>query len=137
MRPTINSAITDPRSAVGEATGGAGADLVLEALGSPDTVELGFSLLREGGQLIVVGIAAGDATAAVPITAMVRRGITITGSFGARTRQDLPQVVRLAADGAFDVRRAVSRRFPLDQVPHAYELLDAGQIQGRAIAVMA
>ena len=67
---------------------------------------------------------------------MVRRGMTITGSFGARTRRDLPEVVRLAAEGAFDVRRAVTRRFTLEEAPAAYDLLDAGGIQGRAIVVM-
>ncbi|QDO88256.1 zinc-binding dehydrogenase [Ornithinimicrobium ciconiae] len=133
---TVNSATTNAREAVLEATDGAGAELVLEVIGRPETVELGLSLLREGGQLVLVGIAAGAATAAVPITAVVRRGLTITGSFGARTRRDLPEVVRLAAEGAFDVRRAVTRRFTLDEAPKAYDLLDRGQIQGRSIIVM-
>ncbi len=133
---TVNSVTADVRQAVRDATDGAGAEVVLEVLGRPATVELGFSLLREGGRMVVVGIAAGDATAAVPITALVRRGMTITGSFGARTRRDLPEVVRLAAEGAFDVRRAVTRRFSLEDAPLAYELLDAGRIQGRAIVVM-
>lgn len=133
---TVNSAIVDAREAVLEATGGAGAELVLEVIGRPETVELGVSLLREGGQLVVVGIAAGAATAAIPITGLVRRGLTITGSYGARTRRDLPEVVRLADEGAFDVLRAVTRRFTLEEAPQAYDLLDAGQIQGRSIVVM-
>lgn len=133
---TVNSRSTDAREAVLEATGGAGAELVLEVIGRPETVELGVSLLREGGQLVVVGIAAGAATAAIPITALVRRGLTVTGSFGARTRRDLPEVVRLAAEGAFDVRRAVTRRFSLEEAPQAYDLLDQGRIQGRSIVVM-
>lgn len=132
----VNSRTGDAREAVLAATDGAGVELVLEALGRPETVELGFSLLREGGQLVVVGIAAGAATAAIPITAMVRRGMTVTGSFGARTRRDLPEVVRLADAGAYDVRRAVTRRFTLEEAPAAYELLDAGGIVGRAIVVM-
>lgn len=133
---TVNSRTVDAREAVLEATGGAGAELVLEVIGRPETVELGVALLREGGQLVVVGIAAGAATAAIPITGLVRRGLTITGSFGARTRRDLPEVVRLADEGAFDVRRAVTRRFTLEETPQAYDLLDAGQIQGRSIVVM-
>lgn len=133
---TVNSASTDAREAVLEATDGAGVELALEVIGRPETVELGVSLLREGGQLVCVGIAAGGATAAIPITGMVRRGLTMTGSYGARTRKDLPEVVRLAAAGAFDVRRAVTRRFALDEAPWAYDLLDTGQIQGRSIVVM-
>ena len=133
---TINSTTTDAREAVLEATDGAGVEVALEVLGRPETVELGLSLLREGGQLVLVGIAAGAATADLPITQLVRRGLTVTGSYGARTRQDLPEVVRLAAEGAFDVRRAVTRRFTLDEAPEAYDLLDRGQIQGRSIVVM-
>lgn len=133
---TVNGRTEDVREAVLEATGGAGAQVVFEVLGRPETVELGFSLLSEGGQLVVVGIAAGAATAAIPITSMVRRALTITGSYGARTRRDLPEVIRLADEGAFDVRRAVTRRFSLDEAPKAYELLDAGQIKGRAIVVV-
>lgn len=132
----VNSRTTDARQAVLDATDGLGAEVVFEVLGHPGTVELGFSLLREGGQMVVVGIAAGEATAAIPITPLVRRGMTITGSFGARTRRDLPEVVRLAAEGAFDVHRAVTRQFTLDQAAEAYDLLDRGKIQGRAIVVM-
>ena len=130
---TVNSRSEDVRAAVEEATGGAGAEVVIEVLGRPETVELGFSLLRDGGRMVVVGIAPGAATAAIPITALVRRGMSVAGSYGARTRRDLPEVVRLAAEGAYDVRRAVSRRFSLEEAPLAYELLDAGRIEGRAI----
>ncbi|AXH96144.1 alcohol dehydrogenase catalytic domain-containing protein [Ornithinimicrobium avium] len=133
---TVNSRSDDARAAVDEATGGAGAEVVIEVLGRPETVELGFSLLRDGGRMVVVGIAPGSATAAIPITALVRRGMSVAGSYGARTRRDLPEVVRLAAEGAYDVRRAVSRRFSLEEAPLAYELLDAGSIQGRAIVTM-
>ena len=86
--------------------------------------------------MIPIGLGAGVQTSAVEINRTVRRSQSIIGSYGARTRQDLPEVVRLAAEGAFDVRRAVTRRFPLEEAPAAYDLLDAGQIQGRSIVVM-
>ena len=34
------------------------------------------------------------------------------------------------------MRRAVTRRFTLDQTPEGYDLLDAGRIQGRSMVVM-
>src|SRR5690606_5324188 len=132
----VNSRTTDAREAVLEATGGAGAELVLEVIGRPETGELGVSLLREGGQRVVGSIAAGAATAAIRITGPVRRGLPSTGPYGPRTRRDPPHVVRRADEGAFDVRRAVTRRFTLEEAPQAYDLLDAGQIQGRSIVVM-
>ena len=113
-----------------------GVDVVIEALGRPETVELAHSLLADGGTLVVVGIAAGTAAASIPITSLVRRGHTIKGSFGARTREDLPEVVRLAAENAFEVRKAVSRIYPLQDAALAYDDLKNGRITGRAIVQM-
>lgn len=132
----VNSATAaDPVSALHAHIPG-GVDVVFEALGRPQTFELAASLLGDGGRMVAIGIAAGDAAAAVPITRLVRRGHTIRGSFGARTRRDLPGVVELAAEGGFDVERAVTRRFSLSEVAVAYEALDRGEISGRAIVVM-
>lgn len=133
---TVNTAATDdPAAAVREAVPG-GVDVVFEALGRPETFELSQSLLADGGRMVAVGIAAGDATARVPITQLVRRGHTIRGSFGARTRKDLPAVVALAAEGGFDVAGSVTRTYGLDEVDRAYRDLAEGRITGRAIVVM-
>lgn len=133
---TVNTATTkDAAAAVRELVPG-GVDVVFEALGRPETFELSQSLLADGGRMVAVGIAAGDATARVPITQLVRRGHTIRGSFGARTRKDLPAVVALAAEGGFDVAGSVTRTYGLDEVDRAYRDLAEGRITGRAIVVM-
>ncbi|SNC73855.1 S-(hydroxymethyl)glutathione dehydrogenase / alcohol dehydrogenase [Kytococcus aerolatus] len=132
---TVNSTTQDAVAAVREAVPG-GVDVVFEALGRPETFELSQALLTDGGRMVAVGIAAGDATARVPITQLVRRGHTIRGSFGARTRQDLPRVVELAAEGGFDVQGAVTRTYALEEADAAYRDLAAGRITGRAIVVM-
>ena len=85
---------------------------------------------------VAIGIAAGDAAAEVEITPLVRRGYTITGSFGARTREDLPAVVDIAAAGGFDTARLVTRRYTLDNADAAYQALARGEITGRAVVVM-
>jgi S-(hydroxymethyl)glutathione dehydrogenase/alcohol dehydrogenase len=132
----INSKTEDVLQIVRDATGGKGVAVAFEALGRPQTFELAVSLLKEGGRMVAVGIAAGAATAAVPITPLVRRGQVIMGSFGARTRRDLPQVVEMAAAGGYDVARAVTRRYSLADAGEAYSALDRGEISGRAIIVM-
>ncbi|ARJ07417.1 alcohol dehydrogenase [Cnuibacter physcomitrellae] len=133
----INSAREDVLDRVREATGGKGVSVAFEALGRPQTFELAVSLLREGGRMVAVGIAAGAATAAVPITPLVRRGQVVMGSFGARTRRDLPRVIEMAASGGYDVDRAVTRRYSLEHAGDAYAALDRGEISGRAIVTMA
>jgi Zn-dependent alcohol dehydrogenase len=133
---SVNSLQTDPVEAVRSLTSTGGVDVAFEALGNPATFGQASRMLADGGRMVAVGIAAGAATAEVEITPLVRRGYTITGSFGGRTRTDLPKVVNLAETGAFNVDSVVTRRFTIDDANEAYQLLKAGQITGRAIVSM-
>ena len=92
-----------------------------------------LTLLADGGRMVPVGLAAGSQTAAVEINRIVRRGQQICGSYGARTRTDLPIVVDLAARGVLDYRSVVSLRVPLDQAEETYRRLHAGHVSGRAV----
>jgi S-(hydroxymethyl)glutathione dehydrogenase/alcohol dehydrogenase len=67
---------------------------------------------------------------------VVRRAITIMGSYGARVRTDMPQVMRLAELGRIDPGRTVTQTFPLEQTAEAYDLLERGQIRGRAVITL-
>jgi len=133
---TINSRDVDVNTAVREITGGRGVDVSFEALGHPATFRQAVDILADGGRMVAIGIAAGAATAEIEITPLVRRGYTVTGSFGARTRQDLPAVVALAAAGGFDAAGLVTRRYSLDDADAAYQALARGEITGRAVIVM-
>jgi S-(hydroxymethyl)glutathione dehydrogenase/alcohol dehydrogenase len=132
---TVNSETTDPVAAVRELTGG-GCDIVFEALGNPTTFDQSVSMLADGGKMVAIGIAPGGVRATVEIAPLVRRGRTIAGSFGARTRADLPEVVAMAASGIFDSSKLVTRSFSLDDVNEAYQMLRDGAIVGRAIISM-
>lgn len=132
---TVNSLDVDPVDAVRDITGG-GADVAFEALGNPITFQQTSRMLADGGRMVAIGIAAGAATASIEITPLVRRGYTIIGSFGGRTRVDLPAVIKLAASGAFDVSNLVTRRYSLDEADAAYQALARGEITGRAIITM-
>ena len=132
---TVNARDVDPVVAVRAALGG-GADVAFEALGRPETFTQASQMLADGGRMVAVGIAAGGATASIEITPLVRRGYTITGSFGGRTRSDLPAIVALTASGAFDAAGLITRRYPLEQADDAYQALGQGDITGRAIIVM-
>ena len=130
---TVNSSETDPVAAVRRLTGGRGVDVAFEALGRPATFQQAIGVLADGGRMVAIGIAAGRATAEVEITPLVRRGYTLTGSFGARTREDLPATVALAAAGGFDLDGLVTRRYPLEEADEAYQALARGEITGRAV----
>jgi len=133
---TVNSREQDAVAAVRELTGGRGVDVAFEALGHPATFQQAVGTLADGGRMVAIGIAAGKAAAEVEITPLVRRGYTLTGSFGARTREDLPATVALAAAGGFDAEGLVTRHYPLDEADAAYQSLARGEITGRAVVVM-
>jgi S-(hydroxymethyl)glutathione dehydrogenase/alcohol dehydrogenase len=133
---TVNSAEQNVHDVVFSLTGGRGVDVAFEALGRPETWNSALEALRDGGRMVPIGLGAGVQTAEVEINRTVRRSQSIIGSYGARTRQDLPEVVRMAADGQIRYKEIVTRRFPLDQVAEGYDLLRHGEIQGRAVVDM-
>jgi succinate semialdehyde reductase (NADPH) len=132
----VNAAQGDPVAEVLTITGGLGVDVAIEALGRPDTVVNAFMMARDGGRVVVVGIAPGTTTAGIEITRLVRRGIQLMGSYGSRVRTDMPDVLGLAAHGLVSPSRAITRRYPLEQADDAYAVLGRGEIVGRAIVTM-
>ncbi|GAA5146100.1 zinc-binding dehydrogenase [Microbacterium pseudoresistens] len=133
---TVDARDTDPVEAVRSMTT-AGVDVAFEALGNPATFAQAVGMLADGGRMVAIGIAPAGSAAEVEITPVVRRGLEIVGSYGGRTRTDLPEVARLAASGTFDVTSLITRRYALDDAPAAYDDLAAGRITGRAIVSMA
>lgn len=113
-----------------------GVDVAFEALGNPVTFRQGVDILADGGRMVAIGIAAGRAEAPIEITPLVRRGYEIVGSFGGRTRTDLPEVARIASEGGFDVDSLITRRFSLEEADTAYQELARGAIVGRALITM-
>ncbi|GAA2012433.1 zinc-binding dehydrogenase [Nakamurella flavida] len=133
----VDSRTVDPVAAVRELTGGRGADVVFEALGLPQTFQQAVGMVADGGRMVAVGIGSGAAAASIPITHLVRRGLQVIGSFGARTRVDLPAVVASTTAGSLSLPETVTRRYPLTAVNEAFADLAAGRIQGRAVITMA
>ena len=129
---TVNARERDVIEAVKELSGG-GVEVAFEALGSPLTLGQAVRVLGDGGRAVAVGLASGDAEVSVPITNFVRRGHELVGSYGARTRVDLPAVAQLAASGGFSLANLVTDEFSLDRINDAYEALAAGRIRGRGI----
>ncbi len=131
----VNASTTDAVARVRELTDGRGVDAAFEVLGLPQTFQQAFEMIRDGGRMIGVGIAPVKAAAAIEITRLVRRELRILGSYGARTRSDMPEIIRLAAQGVFRPETIVTERFPLAEADAAYQALARGEIVGRAIVV--
>ncbi len=131
----VNARTENVTERVKQLTDGQGVDVAFEVLGRPETFVQAFEIIRDGGRMVAVGIAAGKSTAPVEITRLVRRGLKIIGSYGARTRADMPEILRLAERNIFRPETMVTQRFPLDEADAAYQALDRGEIVGRAIVI--
>ncbi|MGZ8607594.1 MAG: zinc-dependent alcohol dehydrogenase, partial [Actinomycetota bacterium] len=89
----------DPEVALGEATGGRGGDVVIDAAGFEATWALGLRAVRPGGRIEAVGLGAGAGK--IDFFAVAGKEVTITGSF-AWTDDDFDRAIELIASGAID-----------------------------------
>jgi alcohol dehydrogenase, propanol-preferring len=125
---TVSGQDDNAAAQIREATGGAGADVVLDFVGSAPTIALGAAVAKPGMDLVVIGAAAGQFTwnfYALPYE------VKLTTSFWG-TLPELHEVIALARQHKV---KAHVQRFPLEEAMHAYELMEKGQLDGRAVIV--
>ena len=108
------------------ATGGRGADVILDFVGADATLALGAKAARTVGDLTIVGIAGG--TLPVSFFSLPYETSVQTTYWG--SRPELAEVLTLAARGL--VRPTVTT-FPLEHAADAYAKLAAGELSGRAV----
>jgi L-iditol 2-dehydrogenase len=106
---------------VRERTSGRGADVVIEASGSPAAVPEGLDMLRDAGRYVVVGqyTDSGDATLN-PHRHINRRHATILGCWGyefSHLHRSLAMMAKHA--GRFRWRELVTREYPLEKAGEA------------------
>jgi L-iditol 2-dehydrogenase len=113
------------RAAVLEATGGRGADLVVEAVGSRETFPLSVELAADSATVLWFGLPEG--TGAYPFSFpefFVRRltAYAISGTQGEPGLESFRYAVQLIADGAIDVSPLLSHMLPIDRVEEAFHM---------------
>lgn len=132
----VNSHNESLIDAVADATNGVMVDVAFEALGSPETITTAVSLLREGGRAVIVGLPGDTKGVLLDIGTLVRRRLTVAGSYGAHTRSDMPKLIAAVADGRLQSGAVISKEFPFDRVIDAYSDLAGGRIVGRAVVAV-
>lgn len=116
----------DAAAQVREATRGRGAELVLDLVGSDDTIALGAQVGRFEGDLALVGLAGG--TFPLSFFSQPYEQAVATTYWGSAI--ELHEVLELARGGHI---HAHVERFELDRVAEAYDRLRRGEIDGRAV----
>lgn len=114
----------DPVEVVNEATNGEGADLVIEACGSPDAFAQGIQMAKMYGNLVLFGLPEEKQVPFDYFTAACKQ-LTLTGTVSATCEAPAPPIrsaVELKCRGAPDLSWLVTHRLPLSDVQNAYEL---------------
>ena len=77
----------------------------------------------------MIGVSPHGARISVDPGMLLQERVLSGSSFGgSRQRVDLPMIVDLFMDGRIKLRELISRRLGLDEVNHAFELLDRGEV---------
>ena len=126
---TVDASSRDVAAAVREATGGRGADVVFELVGTKDTGAAALAALGKRGTLVYVGYSV-DRVEFDPLALVVPEQRIVT-SVGNR-RAELVQALDLAARGRLGTPVTTH---PLGDAPRVLDDLRAGRVVGRAVLV--
>lgn len=107
-----------PEQLVADLTDGLGADVVIEAVGAPDTFELCTRMVRPGGHVANVGVHGRPAT--LHLEDLWIKNVTITT--GLVDTYSTPTLLRMAAAGRLPTSSLVTHTFPLDRMEEAYDV---------------
>jgi alcohol dehydrogenase len=113
---TVNNSREDALEVIRSLTDGLGADVAIEAVGTPATFELAATLIRPGGHVANIGVHGTPAT--LHLEDLWIRNVTITT--GLVDASSTPTLLRLIGSGQLDAGRLVTHHFGLDQMEHAY-----------------
>lgn len=101
------------------ATDGRGVDLVLEAVGTTETIAAGIDAVRKGGTVTLIGNIAPQVT--IPLQKVVSRQIRLQGS--AASSGEYPQAIELVSSGRMQVAPLISAVAPLEEGPRWFARL--------------
>jgi len=109
-----------------EATGGRGADVVIEISGAPAAARMAFAVLRLGGRVSLVGLPSEPVTLNTP-TDIIYKEAKVFGTTGRRMWDTWWQVQGLLDSGKFDPMPAVTHRMGLAEIGKGIELARTGE----------
>ncbi len=131
---TINSTGTDLAAAVKEIVGGngaEGADVVIDAVGRPETWKQAFYARDLAGTVVLVGVPTPDMTIPeIPLIDVFGRGGSLKSSWygDCLPSRDFPMLVDLYLQGRLDLDAFVSEEIGLGDVEAAFDKMHGGEV---------
>jgi S-(hydroxymethyl)mycothiol dehydrogenase len=134
---TVNSAATEPVAAIRELTGGNGADVVIEAVGRPETYKQAFYARDLAGTVVLVGVPTPDMTLELPFIDVFARGGSLKSSWygDCLPARDFPMLVDLHLQNRIDLAAFVTETIGLNDIEKAFERMHGGDIL-RSVVVL-
>ena len=127
----VDSSGTDPVAAIQELTGGFGADVVIEAVGRPETWKQAFYARDLAGTVVLVGVPTPDMKVPdLPLIDVFGRGGSLKSSWygDCLPGRDFPMLVDLYQQGRLDLDAFVSEEIGLDDVEAAFGRMHDGGV---------
>ncbi|MEV8022417.1 S-(hydroxymethyl)mycothiol dehydrogenase [Streptomyces sp. NPDC086554] len=127
---TVNSRTADPIEAIRELTGGNGADVVIEAVGRPETYEQAFYARDLAGTVVLVGVPTPEMRIDLPLLDVFGRGGALKSSWygDCLPSRDFPMLIDLYRQGRLDLDAFVTETIALEDVEKAFERMHHGDV---------
>ncbi|GAA2685234.1 MULTISPECIES: S-(hydroxymethyl)mycothiol dehydrogenase [Actinosynnema] len=126
----VNSRETDAVEAIQALTGGFGADVVIDAVGRPETWKQAFYARDLAGTVVLVGVPTPEMTLELPFIDVFSRGGALKSSWygDCLPSRDFPMLVDLYQQGRLDLDAFVTETIALDGVEAAFDKMHGGQV---------
>ncbi|RPF31615.1 S-(hydroxymethyl)mycothiol dehydrogenase [Streptomyces sp. TLI_185] len=134
---TVDSSRTDAVEAIRALTGGFGADVVVDAVGRPETFKQAFYARDLAGTAVLVGVPTPGLTLDLPLLDVFGRGGALKSSWygDCLPSRDFPALIDLYLQGRFDLGGFVSEVIALDEVEEAFAKMHHGEVLRSVVAL--
>ncbi|MFJ6534686.1 S-(hydroxymethyl)mycothiol dehydrogenase [Paenarthrobacter sp. NPDC091711] len=127
---TVDSSASDPIEEIRALTGGFGADVVIDAVGRPETYKQAFYARDLAGTVVLVGVPTPEMTLELPLLDVFGRGGSLKSSWygDCLPSRDFPMLVDLYKQGKLDLDAFVTERITINQVEEAFDKMHDGAV---------
>ncbi|WP_030758601.1 S-(hydroxymethyl)mycothiol dehydrogenase [Streptomyces griseus] len=134
---TVDSRAGDPVEAIRALTGGFGADVVIEAVGRPETYRQAFYARDLAGTVVLVGVPTPEMKLELPLLDVFGRGGALKSSWygDCLPSRDFPMLIDLHRQGRIDLGAFVTETIALDEVEKAFARMHEGDVL-RSVVVL-
>lgn len=135
---TVDASTTDAVAAIQEATGGFGADVVIDAVGIPETWRQAFYARDLAGTVVLVGVPTPEMKVPdIPLLDVFGRGGALKSSWygDCLPSRDFPMLIDLYLQDRLPLESFVSETIGIDGVEAAFKKMAAGEVL-RSVVVM-